>query len=247
MLTQIVSTKRESAHVAACDRCRRLAAIVRNAEAPSAGQDEEVDLLASDLAAAQSNEQAVRKMATDPDMDLPTFDIPFNDMRRVPRGKQTLGGIEFTIGPGSLQLGSGLLPTAPERIEGIPVGRHVARMYVVHGTQFGGPGFSLAAGTAIGWYRVVYEDRSEQSIAIGAEEDVGAWYADDSQPLTRGAKVWEGKNLSAEWSNTTVRLYASGWTNPHPEKKVARIDYLAAGTQAAPFCLAITVEEPVSK
>jgi len=72
-------------------------------------------------------------------------------------------------------------------------------------------------------------------------------FADDSQPPTRGAKVWEGKNLSAEWSNTTVRLYSSGWTNPHPEKKVAHIDFLTAGTQAAPFCLAITVEEPVSR
>jgi len=30
--------------------------------------------LAADLAAAQSNEQAIRKMAGDPDMDLPTFD-----------------------------------------------------------------------------------------------------------------------------------------------------------------------------
>lgn len=42
-------TRRIDAHVAACDRCRRLAAIVRDAEAPSAGQDEEVDLLASVL------------------------------------------------------------------------------------------------------------------------------------------------------------------------------------------------------
>jgi hypothetical protein len=180
-------------------------------------------------------------------MDLATFDYPHNDMRQVPRGERTFAGVKFTIGPGSLQLGSGLLPTAPERIEGIPVGGYVARMYVVHGTQFGGPTFSVSAGTVIGWYRVVYEDQSEQSIAIGAEEDLGAWYADDSQPLKRGAKVWEGKNLAAEWSNTTVRLYASGWTNPHPEKKIARIDFLAAGTQAAPFCLAITVEEPVSK
>lgn len=46
---------------------------------------------------------------------------------------------------------------------------------------------------------------------------------------------------------TSVRLFAAGWTNPHPEKKIARIDYLAAGTQAAPFCLGITIEEPISK
>jgi hypothetical protein len=180
-------------------------------------------------------------------MDLATFDYPHNDMRQVPRGEQKFGGVKFTIGPGSMQLGSGLLPTAPERIEDIPVGRHVARMYVVHGTQYGGPAFGVADGTTIGYYRVVYDDQTEEAIAIAAGEDVGAWFADDSRPLTRGAKVWEGKNLSAEWGNTTVRLYASGWTNPHPEKKIARIDYLAAGTQAAPFCLAITIEEPISR
>jgi WD40 repeat protein/beta-lactamase regulating signal transducer with metallopeptidase domain len=122
----------------------------------------------------------------DQTMDLPTFDIPFNDMRQVPRGDRSFAGVKFTIGPGSLQLGSGLLPTAPDRIEGIPVGRHVARMYVVHGTQFGGPSFSVADGTTIGYYRVVYDDQTEEAIAIVAGKDVGAWFADDSQPPTRG-------------------------------------------------------------
>jgi hypothetical protein len=180
-------------------------------------------------------------------MDMPTFDTPFNDMRKVPRGEQTFGGVKFNIGPGSLQLGSGLLPTASERIEGISVGKHVARMYVLHGAQFSGPTHSVADGTTIGWYRIVYDDQSEESIAAVAGEDVGNWFADDAKGPTRGAKVWEGQNLLAEWMNTSVRLYAGGWTNPHPEKKVARIDYLTAGAQAAPFCLAITIEEPVSR
>ena len=82
---------------------------------------------------------------------------------------------------------------------------------------------------------------------LRAGEDVRDWFAHDSVPLTRGTKVWEGKNLLAEWRNASVRLFAGGWTNPHPEKKIARIDYLAVGTQAAPFCLAITIEEPVFK
>lgn len=180
-------------------------------------------------------------------MDLPTFDTPVNDMAQVPRGEQAFGGMKFTIGPGSLQLGSGLLPAAPERIGGIPVGSHVARMYVLHGTQFGGSTHNVADGTIIGWYRVVYEDQKEESIAIVAGEDVCHWFADDSEPPTRGAKVWEGKNRLAQWLNTSVRLFAGGWTNSRPEKKIAQIDYLAAGTQAAPFCLAITVEEPVSR
>ena len=180
-------------------------------------------------------------------MDLPIFDTPVNDMAQVPRGEQTFGGVKFTIGPGSLQLGSGLLTMAPERIEGIPVGKRVARMYVLHGAQFSGPKNSVADGTTIGWYRVVYEDQTEESIAVVAGEDVRNWFSGDSQPPTRGYKAWTGENRLAGWLNLKVRLFASGWTNPHPEKKVARIDYLTAGTQAAPFCLAITVEEPVGE
>jgi hypothetical protein len=119
-------------------------------------------------------------------------------------------------------------------------------MYVLHGTQFSGPIHNVADGTAIGWYRVIYEDQTEQSVAVVAGEDVGSWFAEDSESPSRGAKVWEGKNRIADWTNSSVRIFASGWTNPQPRKKVARIDYLAAGTQAAPFCLAITIEEPIA-
>ncbi len=152
-----------------------------------------------------------------------------------------------SIGPGSLQLGSGLLPAAPERIEGIPVNKHVARMYVLHGAQFSGPTNSIADGVIIGWYRVTYDDQTEEAIAIVAGEDMRDWFARDSERPTRGTLVWEGKNIFGSWLGVTVRLFAGGWKNPHPEKKIARIDFLATGAQAAPFCLAITIEEPVFK
>jgi hypothetical protein len=44
-----------------------------------------------------------------------------------------------------------------------------------------------------------------------------------------------------------VNLFASGWTNPHPEEMVVGINSLTASAQAAPFCMAITIEEPVAK
>jgi hypothetical protein len=179
-------------------------------------------------------------------MDLHPFDLLGDEMLHVPRGEQTLGGVKFTIGPGYLHLGSGLLPQAPVKVEGIPVGKHAAHLYILHGTLFSDATYNVADGTTIGYYRVVYEDHSEQSIAIKAGEDVRCWFAKDPEPATHGAKVWEGRNNMAEWNGLNVRLFASGWTNPHPEKKTARIDFLSAGTQAAPFCLAITMEEPAS-
>jgi hypothetical protein len=41
-----------------------------------------------------------------------------------------------------------------------------------------------------------------------------------------------------------LRLYLSAWKNPHPEKKVASLDYVSmVERDSAPFCVAITVEE----
>jgi hypothetical protein len=39
-------------------------------------------------------------------------------------------------------------------------------------------------------------------------------------------------------------LYLSTWKNPHPEKTVGSIDYVSMKRNAAPFCVAMTVEEP---
>ena len=41
----------------------------------------------------------------------------------------------------------------------------------------------------------------------------------------------------------SLRLYVTRWENPHPEKKVRTIDFISSTTHAAPFCLAMTVEE----
>jgi len=61
----------------------------------------------------------------------------------------------------------------------------------------------------------------------------------------RRAKVaWKGENNAASQFGAHVRLYASTWTNPRPDKKVLRIDYVSRKdeTPAAPFCFALTVQ-----
>ena len=43
--------------------------------------------------------------------------------------------------------------------------------------------------------------------------------------------------------NIKILLYRTPWENPHPDKRVATIDYLSSNdTAAAPFCVAITAE-----
>jgi len=39
-----------------------------------------------------------------------------------------------------------------------------------------------------------------------------------------------------------IRLFATTWANPHPEKEVATLDILSAGTECDPFLVAVTLE-----
>ena len=55
--------------------------------------------------------------------------------------------------------------------------------------------------------------------------------------------VWKGENDLTREFGCRLRLFMTTWDNPHPDKKIATIDYVKSGdTPAAPFCLAITLE-----
>jgi hypothetical protein len=94
----------------------------------------------------------------------------------------------------------------PAQVEGIAIGRPVARIYVLHGTQWG----TGDDGTLVAEYRIHYRDGSDADLPVVLGDDVRDW-----------------------------------WNNPHPEKEVRSLDIAttAPGDQA-PFCIAITVEEP---
>ncbi|MGO9114530.1 MAG: SUMF1/EgtB/PvdO family nonheme iron enzyme, partial [Thermoguttaceae bacterium] len=169
-----------------------------------------------------------------------------NDLRELPRGEQTLAGVKFWIGNSAIQLGSKKLPNAPRKVEGIPVNRTVARLYVLHAVQYGRPEDGVPDETMIGQYDVRYEDGSALMIPIVQGQDVRDWWnSDGSKAVTRGRVAWTGSNEASKRSNQSLRLYLGAWDNPNPDKKVLSIDYISADTAAAPFCVAMTVEEPV--
>lgn len=61
----------------------------------------------------------------------------------------------------------------------------------------------------------------------------------------RGKIAWKGESVRSGEVGAKIRVYLSGWKNPHPDKKIASIDYLGkkAETPAAPFCIAISLED----
>ena len=181
-------------------------------------------------------------------------DAEGNDLP-LPLGEQVIDGITMEIGERVVQLGCKIVPERPEKIEGIKVDRKLAKLYILHATGFGGGGntpgtpFYVEDGTFIGEYRINYEDKSSENIAIEYGKDVrDFWYREDREDekeTSRAKVVWKGDNNLARQYSCRLRLYLTTWTNPKPEQKIVSIDYLSRKdeTVAAPFCVAMTAEE----
>jgi hypothetical protein len=149
--------------------------------------------------------------------------------------------VRFNVVDALLQLAGTHVPDRPLKIEGIPVNRKFIRLYILHGT-----GWGATDGVEIGQLRLRYEDQSETVgvIPIVHGEDVRGWvYGGESKPVTRGHVAWVGSSGHTRREDQALRLYLTAWENPHPTKKVACIDYVSANTHAAPFCVAMTIEE----
>jgi hypothetical protein len=167
-----------------------------------------------------------------------------NGLAELPLGAQTLGGVTFTVGERLVVLGGKTTPKIPKKVEGVEVYRRIQRLYALHSSQFGNPPHLLYDGDVIGEYTLNYEDASSASLPIVFGRHVRDWWNDDKgQPVTEGRVVWTGNNRVSEWNNMSLRMYLGVWENPHPEKRVTTLDFRSTGTDAGPFCVALTVEK----
>jgi RNA polymerase sigma factor (sigma-70 family) len=164
-----------------------------------------------------------------------------NNLAGVPRGEQKLGCTPFLIGERLIRVRGERSPNPPAAVEGIAVGARFDTLHILHSTMFG-KGFGVDDGTEIGAYIVRYDDRTELRIPIIYGEDVRDWWrdSDDAEP-SRGKVARSNKNR-ATGDESEVRLFSSEWRNPHPDKRVATIDFETKDTACAPFLVALTLE-----
>jgi hypothetical protein len=170
----------------------------------------------------------------------------------VPTGEQVMEGVKFQIADRVVQLGSKVMEEKPEKVEGIKVGRKFARLHILHATAYGGGPNAVGTpwyvedDTLIGEYRINYEDKSSENIPIEFGKDVRDWwFREDEKETSRGKVAWKGDNDLAKQNSCRLRLYLTTWKNPKPDQKVVSIDYIGRKdeTVAAPFCLAMSLEE----
>ena len=166
---------------------------------------------------------------------------PGNNLASLPAGKQTFAEVKFHIGKGLMQLGSTSYKGKPEKIEGIKVGRTLARLHFLHATCFRAPD-----DTVIAKYVIHYTDKTKSEVEVVYGKDVVDWWDYSGQKApTQGKAAWEGENEPAKGFDAKIKLYLTSWKNPHPAKKVVSLDFVAtaAETGAAPFCVAITADD----
>jgi hypothetical protein len=96
-------------------------------------------------------------------------------------------------------------------------------------------------------YTVRYADEAFETIPIVNSQDVTDWYKYPfSKVPSKGKVAWEGANDAAKKYDATLWLFMSSWKNPRPTSVVKSIDLASTmDTVCAPFCVAITLSEPL--
>jgi hypothetical protein len=208
----------------------------------SAGPAEEDDTVYIDLKAKANHK------LKDPFHDASTFKE--NNLAALKTGIQKLGGVKFKIGEAFLQLGSIMLPTLPEKFEGIPVNRKLAKLHILHATGWGsapkGDRTHVPDDTLIAKYIIHCDDKTNFEIEVIHGRDVRDWwYGEGDKGADRSKVAWTGENPDCKRSGKKLRLFLTTWENPHTGKKIVSIDYLTTKKTeipAAPFCVAMTGE-----
>ena len=184
-----------------------------------------------------------------------TGGLPGNDLRRVPGGVQTLAGVRFRIGRGVVRVQGNVeaeLAGFPRKVEGIGVNAKAGRLVFLHATVFSeDPG----AGVEVATYVVHYSDGASRRVPVVYGREIADWWATGSAPAPTAAKVaWDGTNdyLADAGPNEgfaagmKVRLYATAWDNPDPDKTIATVDLVSAETRCQPFLAGLTALPPAA-
>ena len=174
-----------------------------------------------------------------------------DNLAELPSGQVSVTGTPFDI--------RGVVPLAsnhddcrnlfPPSVKGIRVSQRARRIHFLHATMALSdcwpPYVRPPEGTAVAAYIMHYTDGTVAQFEIEYGRDTSVWRGPfNTPPLTRSQVAWEGMNGLTRHPAALerVRLYKSTWENPHPDKEIASMDFVSRMTTAAPFLVAVTVD-----
>jgi hypothetical protein len=166
-----------------------------------------------------------------------------NNLAALPKGLQTLAGVEFDVrGIVQLRSRSPSSTNFPAAVQGIPVHQKCRQLHFLHAAGFGNPGDE---GKQIGAYVVHFTANPMRlEIPIRYGHEVRDWHsvAGGAPAPKELQEAWKGQNAVSKRAGRSIRLFLTTWTNVVPDLEVASIDYVSSMAGPAPFLIAITAE-----
>lgn len=164
-----------------------------------------------------------------------------NDLHNLPHGRQKLLDIPFELidpaGNGrKAVIGLAYRQEGYADAVSIPVDQEAQSLYILH---------TCTGGGLIGHMQVQYDDGSELMHYVNSSREVNSWFLPPHdwfsgpkwEPLARLA--WQGPNDVFD----NLGVYAWGWNNPHPEKRISAINFVKEATPAKWFICGITASD----
>ena len=143
-----------------------------------------------------------------------------NDFRNMPLGRQIAAGIPFEIidpesngGRSCVVLRGSERRAFPSEVTGIRIGGNFTRLFFLHAAAW-------CSGDC-GIYRIHYEDGGSCDVLLKAGVNIGDWWS--TSYLSEAAPGIMRPNAT----KSQVGTYVACWENPHPEKKIATLDFLS--------------------
>jgi len=177
---------------------------------------------------------------------------PDQDLRSLPNGTMSIGGIPFDRPEADKDC---IVLKGEEASRPVKVGRRVRGFALLHTTgadtaetkalylrffRQNTDGLAMPAA----YYRVRYEDNTSFSFPVRLGYDVHLWNCSPQARVMPGPSTyWMGLTAAQERSDPNspdACAWVMEWVNPFPEKAVRDVTFVAAGTEAAVACLGVT-------
>ena len=166
-----------------------------------------------------------------------------NHLGSLPRGIQKLDGTDFDV-RGVIQLTGTQAESAgaafPESQTGIRLGRKCRRLHFLQAS-----GWQAEDGKVIGKYVLHYAGGEKAALNIVYGTDALDWWksAAEAKPPQSATVVWTASSPATEAVGASLRLFKRTYDNPKPDLTIETLDFVSTQAEAAPFVVAITVED----
>jgi hexosaminidase len=142
------------------------------------------------------------------------------------------GGVRYRLGSavalrGQTRRAAGL----PDRVS-IPIGRTATALAFLHATGW----FAPATGEPVGHYRVVYAGGSHLDIPLRYAVNIACWVQTEVDSIDL-QQPWQGRTPNG----LPVAVYQLIWTNPKPDVRIDRIEFVSSGGVANPVLFGLTL------